>query len=114
MDLKIHIGLKVKSARQQKMLTQEGLAEAIGKAVETVSNIERGHALTGLDTLQKIAKIVDQPLGFFFQDSDDERRISRKRLEIEEQLQLLGRTLEDDGLSLAVALLETIVRRQRR
>jgi len=32
------------------------LAEAVGRAVETISNIERGYALTGLETLEGIAK----------------------------------------------------------
>ena len=110
MDLKTHIGLKVKAARQQTGLTQEQLAHAIDKAVETVSNIERGHALTGLDTLQKIGSVVGQPMSFFFRDIEDERQVSRKRLEAEEQLQAQGRKLGDEDLSLALALLETMVR----
>jgi transcriptional regulator with XRE-family HTH domain len=68
MDLKKHIGLKVKAARQEQGLTQEQLAAAIEKATETVSNIERGSALTGLDTLQRISRVVGKPMVFFLQE----------------------------------------------
>ncbi|HIF49350.1 MAG TPA: XRE family transcriptional regulator, partial [Cytophagales bacterium] len=42
MELKKYIGQKVRSARLSRSLTQEALSERIGKAVETISNIERG------------------------------------------------------------------------
>lgn len=64
--MKTHIGVRVKTARQSKSLTQEQLADAIGKAVETVSNIERGAMLTGIDTLRRIAQALEVPLAYFF------------------------------------------------
>ncbi len=112
MDMKTHIGLKVKSARQQKGLTQEELADAIGKATETVSNIERGHALTGLDTLQRIARVVDVPMTHFFEGIDENRNVSRVRLEREERLFALVKGLSDEDLSLSTALIETMVRQK--
>lgn len=108
MNLKLHIGLKVKAARQERGLTQEQLAEAIGKAVETVSNIERGFALTGIETLQQIAWVLGKPMAFFFEDAGDARAVSRRRLEAEEKLRGLSRALDDDDLLLAVSLLETL------
>jgi transcriptional regulator with XRE-family HTH domain len=58
MDLKSHIGIRVRSARRRSGLTQERLAEVVAKTVETISNIERGHTLTGLGTLERIAKAL--------------------------------------------------------
>ena len=113
MDLKKHIVLKVKAARQETGLSQEGLAAAIGKVTETVSNIERGFALTGLDTLQRISRVVGKPMVFFLQDIEDEREVSQRRLEAEEQLFRFGRALGDDDLMMAIALLETMVRKRK-
>ena len=110
MNLKTHIGLKVKAARHDKGLTQEQLAEAIGKAVETVSNIERGFALTGIDTLHKIAQATGVQLTFFFGDIADDRNVSLRRLEAEQKLRGCAKALGDDDLSLALALMETMVR----
>lgn len=113
MNLKIHIGQKVKFARQRKGLTQEQLAERVEKAVETISNIERGHALTGLDTLEKIAGVVGEPLVYFFMDTGDTRLVSRRRLEAEEKVRSLSRTLGDDALVLAASLLTCLAEHQK-
>lgn len=108
MDLKQHIGLRVKSARRERGLTQEQLAEQIDKAVETLSNIERGAALTGLETLALIAQVTDKPMAFFFEGIDDTRPVSRKRLEAEDELRLQAKELRDDDLALAIALVKTV------
>lgn len=107
MNMKIQIGIKVKAARQEKGLTQEQLAEAIGKAVETVSNIERGFALTGIETLQQISRVVGKPMTFFFEDVEDERKVSRKRLELEQEASRICNAMSDADLQLAVHLLRT-------
>lgn len=113
MNLKQHIGLKVKSARREKGLTQEQLAERIGKAVETLSNIERGAALTGLETLAQIAQVTDKPMVFFFEQSDGSGSVSRKRLEAEDELRLQAKGLSDKELALAVALVKTVANQPR-
>ena len=113
MNLKMHIGVKVKAARNRKGLTQEQLAGAIGKAPETVSNIERGFALTGLDTLQRIAGVAGVPMAYFFEGVEDGRNVSRLRLEKEEHLVSLVRSLADDDLPLATALVEKMVEQRR-
>ena len=56
------IGIRVQAARKECGLTQEQLAEAIGKTVETVSNIERGVKLPGLLTLYAISEALDVEL----------------------------------------------------
>lgn len=112
MNLKIQIGIKVKAARQERGLTQEQLAEAIGKAVETVSNVERGFALTGIETLQQISRVVGKPMGFFFEGVEDSRRVSRKRLEIEERLRFQARLLSDGDADLVLAMVELLIQRR--
>ncbi len=108
MDLKQHIGMRVRAARQKRRLTQERLGEMVGKTAESISNIERGHVLPPLDTLHSIAQHLDVPMGFFFEDMDRPRAVARNRMELEHRLRALGEELGDGELRLAVAVVETI------
>lgn len=108
MDLKQHIGLRVKAARLKRGLTQEQLAERIEKTAESVSNIERGHVLTTLDTLHRIAVELAEPLAAFFEDLERERPVARNRLEMEYRLRGLAEDLTNEELRLAVAVTEAI------
>lgn len=112
MNLKQHIGLRVKSARREKGLTQEQLAEQIGKAVETLSNIERGAALTGLETLAVIAQVTDKPMTFFFEGIEGVRPVSRKRLEAEDELRLRAKKLTDKNLYASLKIIQIIIDEQ--
>ena len=60
------IGLRVQFLRQQKDLTQEDLAGAIDKTVDTISNIERGVGFARLDTLMNIAFTLEVELSDLF------------------------------------------------
>jgi len=51
----------------------------VAKAVETISNIERGHTLTGLETLERIAKALGMPIIYFFEGYRAAHRVSRRR-----------------------------------
>jgi transcriptional regulator with XRE-family HTH domain len=108
MDLKSHIGMRVKSARRRVGLTQEQLAEAVSKAVETISNIERGHSLTGLETLEKIARRVNTPLTFFFEGYRPERRTSRRRRELQQRLIDQVENLSEEQMGVAVRLIQAL------
>jgi transcriptional regulator with XRE-family HTH domain len=85
-DLQKQIGLKIYRARKKADLTQEELAEAVDKAPETISNIERGHVLTGLDTLQRIGIVLKVPLRDFFDADDNVRKVDAKRGALEGRL----------------------------
>lgn len=108
MDLKQHVGMQVRAARKKRGLTQERLGEMVGKTAESISNIERGHVLPPLDTLQGLAQHLDVPMGFFFEDLDRPRDVARNRIELEHRLRALGEDLNDGELKLAVALVEAI------
>lgn len=108
MDMKTHIGVRVKTVRQMKGLTQEQLADAVGKAVETISNIERGAMLTSIDTLQRIAQVLGVPLAHFFEDTEDARQVGRARLEDEQRLRVIAQQLSPDDLRLALSLITTL------
>ena len=112
--MKQHIGIRVRAARTRRGLTQEGVAEEIGKAVETVSNIERGKTLTGLDTLERLGRCLQVPVGDFFEGFDADRNVHKGRVELEQRLSELTRSLSDDDLNIAVDLIEGLSRHRQR
>ncbi|WP_107495389.1 helix-turn-helix transcriptional regulator [Thalassobius sp. I31.1] len=79
-QLKRNIGLRVKAARTQKGWTQPQLAEAIDKAFETISNIERGKTAPNFSTLYDIANVLGLPMREFFELEDADITDARQRL----------------------------------
>lgn len=65
-DVQHEFGLRVRENRKKQGLTQEQLAEAINKSVDTVSNIERGFMSTRLKTAATIAAVLGVPLSDLF------------------------------------------------
>jgi len=109
MDLKTHIGLRVKAARRRAGLSQEELAEKVGKAVETISNIERGHSVTGLETLEALATCLKTPLVQFFEDySQVHQRGTRKRALAQQRVMEASEKLTDEQLIVAARLLNAL------
>lgn len=113
LELKHYIGSKVKAAREaqpkDKRLTQAKLAAKIGRATETVANIERGFALTGLETLQSISKELKVPLGYFFEGFEAERGKARGRIDREAKALNAIKQLTDAELRLVENMLEGLV-----
>ena len=56
------IGDRIREARIQANLTQEGLAELAGMDRQAINRIEQGHASPLLDNLIRIADALDVPL----------------------------------------------------
>ena len=100
--LKQNIGLRVKAARTQKGLTQAQLAEAIDKAFETISNIERGKTAPNFSTLADIADVLGLPMREFFDVGESEITDDRQRLLM--QVNTLVSQLDDRQLGLLVKL----------
>ena len=62
------IGKRIKSAREKKGLTQEQLAEQVNLSPMHISVIERGNKLPRLETLIKIANVLDVSADILLQD----------------------------------------------
>lgn len=97
-DLKSHVGSRVQQARKAKKLTQAEVADRLGKAVETISNIERGASWTSLEMLESLSKLLDERVEFFFEGFSRGRPKSRSRLQLEAELATLLRDLGEDQL----------------
>lgn len=81
-------GAKIKEIRLQKNLTQKQLGELCGMADSAIRRYESGKANPKLETLQKIASALKEPLSSFLDDElfdatmDDEDFGSNQVLEI--------------------------------
>ena len=78
-DVQSRFGRRVRELRKQKGLTQEQLAEAIGRSVDTVSNIERGSSLTRISTVAAIADVLGVSMSGMFESADDQLMAERDR-----------------------------------
>lgn len=99
MSLKKRVGLRIRQIRKQRGLTQEALAERSDRSVDGISALERGLVLPGLETLERLAEVLDVPLSDFFDGPDNE---SRERANLRARLAALVGELPDDALAIAV------------
>jgi transcriptional regulator with XRE-family HTH domain len=111
--LKQALGLRVQAARRRAKLTQEALAEKIGRTPESVSNIERGLQLPTIETLADLARVLSVPLPELV-ESLTERKVAPERLRIELQLRESARGLSDNDLKIALELVEVLARAKGR
>lgn len=58
MDIKLKVGLKIKSIRKQQNLTQEQISELTGIDRSYISDVERGIRNISIVNLEKIAKAL--------------------------------------------------------
>jgi len=103
LDLKQHVGIRVRAARLERQLTQERLAEKIDKTGESISNIERGQVLPPLDTLHRISEVLRVPLVSLLEGIGTSA--DPERAEMEARLSVTAAGLSTDQLRLAVKIL---------
>ena len=66
------LGLKIKTARKQKGLTQEKLAEAVSCNTSHISNIENNYTKVSLNVLLAIANVLDTTIDSLIDEQYDE------------------------------------------
>ncbi len=93
---KILFGKRLRELRKNKNLTQEQLAELIGKEDKHISALERGLHFPTYPTLKKLSKALDVELNemFFFLHYRDNNFLLEKNLEMiknanDEQLKVI-------------------------
>ena len=65
----LHVGSRVRMRRILLGLTQEKLGEALGVTFQQVQKYEKGMNRIGASRLQDMAKILDAPPSFFFENA---------------------------------------------
>lgn len=113
MELKDRVALRIKTLRRRRGLTQESLAELIGRTVDAVSNLERGKSLPSFETLEKLSEALETPLRDFFDlDRTVNARTAAKRVSLMATLLDAARGLTDSDLEVAVQQVEALARRR--
>jgi DNA-binding transcriptional MerR regulator/quercetin dioxygenase-like cupin family protein len=73
------ISQKLLQLRRERGLTLAEVARKTGVSVSFVSSLERGYSKASIATLQKLARLYETNVLFFFADKDDSRRLVRER-----------------------------------
>jgi transcriptional regulator with XRE-family HTH domain len=68
----VHVGSRVRLRRTLMGMSQEKLGEALGLTFQQVQKYERGANRIGASRLFDLARVLDVPIGFFFDDMPDE------------------------------------------
>ena len=66
-----HVGTRIKQRRAVMNVSQEKLAEALGLTFQQVQKYERGTNRIGASRLYDLSKVLDVPVGFFFEELTD-------------------------------------------
>lgn len=112
--LKQRIGIRLRSMRERAGLTQEKLAALVDRTPETISNIERGHTLPSLATLEDLSRHLEVPIREFFDEEEGEGKASRRRFELDLKLRGLVAALSDDDLEVACEQIQALAKRTHR
>ena len=67
----VHVGGRVRLRRTLLGMSQERLGEALGLTFQQVQKYERGVNRIGASRLFDLARVLDVPIGFFFDDMPD-------------------------------------------
>lgn len=68
----VHVGARLRLRRILLGLSQEKLGEALGLSFQQVQKYERGSNRVSASRLWQIAKVLEVPVSFFFDDMPDE------------------------------------------
>jgi len=102
---KRQIGLRVRAHRLERRLTQEQLAEQIGRSVESISNLERGVSSPSETTLHRLARALEVPVEQLLLERSS--RGGSQSLEFFQATEIL-KTMDERRLKLALNILKAI------
>jgi len=88
----INLAKKIKRARRLADLSQKELGKKLGISDKTISAYELSRAIPPLITLQKIARITNQPVEYFFEPLNSD---ANKMKKIEKKLDIIMREIKN-------------------
>jgi len=65
----IHVGSRVRLRRTMLSLSQEKLGDSLGITFQQIQKYEKGANRIGASRLQQIARVLNTPVAFFFEDA---------------------------------------------
>lgn len=106
------VGLKIRSARQAKGMTQEELGEILGVQKSAIAKYESGRVVNiKRSTLKKISDVLDiPPLELFFDENRQEKPAQEDELsENIKKLVDFAKSVPDDKVELVLKVMKSIV-----
>jgi len=97
-SLKERIGAAVRAGRSEAGLTQEELAERIGRHADSVSLIERGRTLPTLDMLVGLSAALKLPISELVPTAVPEKQKSTRRVLLEAEIVQLLKAVPEKRL----------------
>lgn len=112
------LGTKIRLRRVEQKLSQEKLGDALGVSFQQVQKYEKGVNRVGASRLIQIAKVLDVPVSFFYNETDKQELEVESLLAFDSRfsLRLLKAYTEiknKDTQHHFVSLLESIVAQQK-
>jgi transcriptional regulator with XRE-family HTH domain len=108
MDSKRIIGARIQAARAARGLSQEDLAEKIGRSRDAISRAERGSNMPSVDTLIAMAEVLDVALADIIRPPTE--NLGQTRVALELRLAIATRALDDDAFAALVDQAEALAR----
>ncbi|OJX77413.1 helix-turn-helix transcriptional regulator [Magnetospirillum sp. 64-120] len=108
MDSKRIIGARIQAARAARRLSQDDLAERVGRSRDAISRAERGANMPSVDTLIAIAEVLDVALVDIIGPPTE--NLSQTRAAFEVRLAIATRALDDDAYAALVDHAEALAR----
>lgn len=96
------IGRKIQMAREEKGLTQEQLAKALGCSQSALSNYEKGKRRLYLSHMEKLSEILDKPLEYFLESpltNKDPKSSSINNTELVDKITFMLKELDAEELA---------------
>ena len=95
----VHVGSRVRLRRTLMGMSQERLGDALGLTFQQVQKYERGVNRIGASRLFDLARVLDVPIGFFFDDMPPEMGgVARSRFGVTSGFAEAQDGFEDDTL----------------
>ena len=75
----VHVGNRIRLRRTILHITQQQMAEMLGLTFQQIQKYEKGMNRVGASRLWDISRVLEVPMGFFFEDMDEEVVITLKK-----------------------------------
>ena len=79
MSAKNTVAKHIKIARVEQGITQAQLADMLDLSPQNIAKWESGEINLGVDTLERIANVLDKPIEWFFQPFESKKEPARQR-----------------------------------
>ncbi len=113
MKIFITIGKRIKEERLKKGLTQENLAELVGVSNNFISYIETGKKKASLNTIAKIADVLEVTLSDLFKGVTPKKK-KKKKDYTTEQINYLIKDELPDTKKMVLELCKTLVKKKKK